>query len=106
MNVPIQIIYGFQQRGAQDSQNLKNDTFCRLPNTSAQCFIGTVKYPVAGVVLNFEDDDYSQGCGQIKEAFRALTKNDFLQLHISDHDLRTLTVNADDVGYLSCVFYL
>ena len=37
-------------------------------------------------LLRYDDDDYSQGYGQIKEAFRALTKNDFLQLYISDHD--------------------
>ena len=40
-NVPIWIIIGFQQPDRQDSQNLKNDTFCRLPVVSAQCVIGT-----------------------------------------------------------------
>ena len=39
MNVPIWIIIGFQQRDRQDSQNLNNDTFCRLPVVSAQCII-------------------------------------------------------------------
>ena len=43
MNVPIWIIIGFQQRDRQDSQNLNNDTFCRLPATSAQAVIGTKK---------------------------------------------------------------
>ena len=43
MNVLIWIIVGFQQRSRQDSQNLNNDTFCRLPVTSAQCIIGTEK---------------------------------------------------------------
>ena len=41
INVPIWIIIGFQQRDRQDSQNLDNDTFCRLPVVSAQCNIGT-----------------------------------------------------------------
>ena len=41
MNVPIWIIIGFQQQDKQDSQNLNNDTFCRLPVVSAQCIIGT-----------------------------------------------------------------
>ena len=81
MNMPIWIIIGFQQRDRQDSQNLNNDTFCRLPVVSAQCIIGTEKYPDAGILLNYDDDDYSQGYHQIKEAFRALTKDDILQLY-------------------------
>ena len=59
MNVPIWIIIGFQQRDRQDSQTLNNDTFCRLPVVSAQCIIGTEKYPDAGILLNYDDDDYS-----------------------------------------------
>ena len=49
MNVPIWIIIGFQQQDRQDSQNLNNDTFCRLPVVSAQCIIGTEKYPNASI---------------------------------------------------------
>ena len=60
MNVPIWIIIGFQQQDRQGSQNLNNDTFCRLPVVSAQCIIGTEKYPDAGILLNYDDDDYSQ----------------------------------------------
>ena len=41
MNVPIWIIIGFQQQDRQDSQNLNNDTLCRLPVVSAQCIVGT-----------------------------------------------------------------
>ena len=41
MNVPPWIIIGFHQRDRQDSQNLNNDTFCRLTVVSAQCVIGT-----------------------------------------------------------------
>ena len=67
MNVPIWIIIGFQQQDRQDSQNLNNDTFCRLPVVSAQCVIGTEKYPDAGILLNYDDDDYSQGYHQIKK---------------------------------------
>ena len=40
MNVPIWIIIVFQQRDRQDSQNLNNDTFWRLPVTGAQFIIG------------------------------------------------------------------
>ena len=59
MNVPIWTIIGFQQQDRQDSQNLKNDTFCRLAIFSAQCFIGTEKYLDAGILLNYDDDDYT-----------------------------------------------
>ena len=59
MSVPIWITIGFQQQDRQDSQNLNNDTFCRLPVVSAQCVIGTEKYPDAGILLNYNDDDYT-----------------------------------------------
>ena len=104
MNVPIWIIIGFQQRDRQNSQNLNNDTFCRLPVVSAQCIIGTEKYPDAGILLNYDDDDYSQGYHQIKEAFRALTKDDILQPYISEADFRRSNVAANDIGYNLYVF--
>ena len=104
MNVPIWIFIGFQQRDRQDSQNLNNDTFCRLPVVSAQCIIGTEKYPDAGILLNYDDDDYSQGYHQIKEAFRALTKDDILQPYISEADFRRSNVAANDIGYNLYVF--
>ena len=71
MNVPLCINIGFQQKDRQNSQNLNNDTFCRLPVVSAQCVIGTEKYPDAGILLNYDDDDFSQGYHQNKEAFKA-----------------------------------
>ena len=46
-NIPIWIVIGFQQQDRQDSQNLNDDTFCRLPVVCAQCVIGTEKYPDA-----------------------------------------------------------
>ena len=52
MNVPMWIIVGFQKRSRQDSQNLNNCSFCRLPVASAQCIIGTGKYPDAGMLIN------------------------------------------------------
>ena len=104
LNVSIRIIIGFQHRDRQDSQNLNNDTFCSLPVVSAQCIIGTEKFSDAGILLNYNDDDYSQGCGQIREAFRALTKDDILQPYISDDTFRTSTVRAGDVGYNLYVF--
>ena len=104
MNVPIWIIIGFQQRDRQDSQNLNNDTFCRLPVVSAQCIIGTEKYPDAAILLNYDDDDYSQGYHQIKEAFRALTEDNILQPYISEADFRTSNVAGNDIGYNLYVF--
>ena len=44
MNVPIWIIIGLAQPAWQVSQNLSNDTFCRLPVTSAQCIIGKIPW--------------------------------------------------------------
>ena len=73
MNIPIWVVVGFQQQDRRDSQNLNNDTFCRLPVVSAQCVIGTEKYPDSAILLNYDDDDYSQSYHQIKEAFKALT---------------------------------
>ena len=104
MNVPIWIIIGFQQQDRQDSQNLNNDTFCRLPVVSAQCVIGTEKYPDAGILLIYDDDDYAQGYHQIKEAFKALTKDDILQPYISEEDFRSSNAAANDVGYNLYVF--
>ena len=104
MNVPIWIIIGFQQQDRQDSQNLNKDTFCRLPVVSAQCIIGTEKFPDASILLNYEDDDYSQGYHQIKEALKALTKDDILQPYISDDDFKTSNVAANDVGYNLNIF--
>ena len=71
MNVPLWIFIGLQQRERQVSQNFNNDTFCRLPVTTAHCIIGREKNPDAGRLLNYDNDDYSQGYNQIKEAFRA-----------------------------------
>ena len=104
MNVPIWIIIEFQQQDRQDSQNLNNDTSCRLPVTSCQCVIGTENYPDGGILLNYDDDDYAQGYHQINEAFKALTKDDILQLYISEEDFRSSNAAANDVGYNFYVF--
>ena len=95
MNVPVWIVIGFQLKDRQDSPNLNNDTFCRLPVVSAQCVIGTEKYPDSGILLNYVDDDHSQVCIQIKEAFRALTKDDILRAYISDDNFRSSNDRAD-----------
>ena len=78
MKVPIWKIIGFQQRDEQDSRNLNNkkmnnDSFCRLVVTTAQCIIDTEKHLDIGIILNYDDDDYTQGYSKIKEKFGALT---------------------------------
>ena len=98
VNVPIWIIAGFQQRERQDSQNIANDTFYRPPVTSAQCIVGTEKYPDSAILLNYNDDDYSQGYGIIKDAFTALTKDDIFQSYISGNDFKSSN-DGDNIGY-------
>ena len=82
INIPTWIFVGFQQNDRQHDQNLNNDTFIRLPVLSAQVLIGTERYPDNAILLTYEDDDYSQGYGQIKKAFKALTKDNILQPYI------------------------
>ena len=103
INIPIWIVIGFQQRERQDSQNMNNDTIFRLPVTSAQCINGTGKYPDPAILLNYDDDDYNQGYGHIREAFKGLTKDDILQLYISDNDFRSSNIN-NEIGYNLYVF--
>ena len=65
---------------------------------AAQVVIGTERYLDSAILLNYEDDDYSQGYSQIKEAFKSLTKDDILQPYISDHDFRSSN-DGNDIGY-------
>ena len=103
VNVPIWVYVAFQQHYGKHDQNLNNDTSYRMPVTSAQCIIGTEKYPDSAILLNYDDDDYSQGYGQIKEAFKALTKDNILQPYISEHDFRS-DKNGINIGYNIHVF--
>ena len=103
VNVPIWVFVAFQQHDRQHDQTLNNDTFYRMPVSSAQCLIGTEKYPDSAILLNYDDDDYSQGYGQIKEAFRALTKDNILQPYINEDDFRSDN-NGNNIGYNIHVF--
>ena len=98
INVPIWNVVGFQQRDRQGSQNLNNDTFHRSAVTSAQCVIGTEKYPVSAILLNYDDDNFRQGYGQIKDVFRALTKDDILKPCLSGNHFRSSN-NGNDIDY-------
>ena len=60
-NVPIWVFVGFHQGDRQDSQTLFNDTFCRPLVTSAQYIIVKENYPDLAILLNYDDDHYSQG---------------------------------------------
>ena len=103
INVPIRIHVGFQQNDRQHDQNLKNDTFCRLPIVSAQCIIGNEKYPDVRKLTNYDDDVFSKGYHQIKEAFIAITKDNILQTYISEDDYRSSN-DDDDIGYIIHAF--
>ena len=69
INVPLTIYVVFQQSDRQQNQNLNNDTFVRLPEISDQVVIGTERYLDTGILLIYNDDDYSQGYGQKKRSF-------------------------------------
>ena len=96
--VPIWIFVAFQQNIRQKDQDLNNDAFYRPLVTSAQCIIGIEKYPDSGILLKYNDDYYTQGYGQIKEAFKALTKDNILQPFISEHEFRSSN-DDNDIGY-------
>ena len=98
INIPTWIFVAFQQNDRQHDQNLNNDTFVRLPVISAQVVIGTERYPDSAILLNYDDDDYSHGYGQIKEAFKALTKDDILQPYITEDDFRSSN-EGNNIGY-------
>ena len=98
INIPTWIFVAFQQNDRQHDQNLNNDTFVRLPVISAQVVIGTERYPYSAILLNYDDDDYSQGYGLIKEAFRALTKDDILKPYITEDDFRSSN-EGNNIGY-------
>ena len=103
VNVSIWVFVAFQQQDGQHDQTLNNDTFYRMPVSSAQCIIGTEKYLDSATLLNYDDDDYSQGYGMVKEAFKALTKDNKLQPYISEDDFRSDN-NGNNIGYNIHVF--
>ena len=103
INIPRWIFVVFQQIDRQHDQNLNNDTFVRLPVISARGVIGTERYPDSGILLNNDDDEYSQGYGQIKEAFKALTKADILKPYKTEHDF-TSSNGGNNIGYIIYAF--
>ena len=98
INIPTWVFVVFQQNDRQHDQILNKDTFVRLPLISAQVVIGTEQYPDTAILLNYDDDDYSQGYGRIKEAFKVLTKDDILQPYTSEDDFRSSN-EGNNIGY-------
>ena len=97
-NFPVWIYVVFQQSEKQHDQNLNNDSFFRMPVPSAQCIIGTEKYPDSAILLSYDDNDSFQGYGQRKEAFRTLREDDLLQPYITEDDFRSSN-DGDKIGY-------
>ena len=60
------------------------------------------KYPVAAIILNYDDDENSLAFGQHKEACKALTKDDILKAYKSDQVCRC-SFERNDVG---CTLYV
>ena len=65
--------------------------------------MGTEEYPDSAILLNYNDDDFSQGYSQSKEAFRALTKDDILKPYIGHHNFRSSN-DGNNIGYNLYVF--
>ena len=103
INVPIWVIVAFQQSDRKYDQNLNNDTFYRPPVISTQCIIATEKYLDSAFSLNCNDDEYSHGYSQIKEAFRALTHDDLLHSYKSENDYGSSN-NGNNIDYNFYVF--
>ena len=71
--------------------------FFTPPVTNTQCIIGTEKHLDSAILLNYDDDVFSQGYGQIKEAFKALTKDYIIQPYKSDYDFISNNNNNKDI---------
>ena len=63
LNALIWINVGFQRKNKTKFAKPDYDTFCRLPVISAQCTIGTENYLDAGILLIYDDNDYSKEYG-------------------------------------------
>ena len=70
INVPIWIFVAFQQNDRQNDQNLNNDTFYRPLVTSAQCIIGTEKYPDSSISLNYTMTTILKVMGKLKKLLK------------------------------------
>ena len=83
MSDPIWKLVALQNRDKQSSEYLNKDIPGRLLVDSAQCIIGTRKKLESGLLIIYDNDDYSQGYEQTNEASRALTKDEILKRYIN-----------------------
>ena len=98
VNILVWIYVVFQKSDRQHDQKLNSETSYWIPATSAQIVIGTENYRDDSFLLNYNKHHYSRGYGQIKEAFRALTKDNILRPYISEVD----SISSNDgniIGY-------
>ena len=58
----------------------------------------------AAILLSYDDDNYSQGCAQMKEVLSTLTKDHNLQSYKTDDDSRSSNTGVVEVGYDLYVF--
>ena len=61
------------------------------------------RYPDSAILSSYNDDNFSQGYGQNKDAFIALTKGDILKPYISEDDFRSSN-DDNDIGYNFYIF--
>ena len=83
--------------------------FLNLQKQVLNALLEQKKYRDSLIILNYDVDDWSQGYGQIKEAFRALTTDGIPNPYISEDDFKSTNVNAageatNDIGYNLYVF--
>ena len=83
IGLPIYGFVGSQVRNWLDNQEHDNDLFTRLPLSCVQCIIITGEYTNAGIILNYDDDSFSQNYGKIVSCFEHLTRANFLLAYIT-----------------------
>ena len=93
----------FQQRDWHNSAIESNDSLFRPLVAKTQRLKGKKNHLGAGILLNYNDDDFSQVYLQTKEAFKALTREDILQSYLSHHDFRS-NFDGNDVDFYFYVF--
>ena len=79
IDLPINVIVGFMQRGQFNQQHQYKDTIYRPSVVNAQSIIGSEKFPDAGRNCNYAIDKYSQACGEVVSCFRHSFKDRIIQ---------------------------
>ena len=104
-DTPIYVIVGFTRRDQIDQQHQNKVTFYKPNVVKAQCIIGRLKIPDAGIYCSSAIDKYSQAYGEVESCFRHLAKDSVLQPYITQKDFATSNKNSDgNPGYSLYVF--